>query len=93
MNKAKVNYIVDILLCISFLLVAVTGVIKLRFIMDALGLTWSTGPMPTLSFIHDWSGVIMAILVVVHIALNWRWLVCMTRAMLGKHDAKVCKGL
>ena len=29
MNKAKVNYVIDILLAISFILVAVTGILKL----------------------------------------------------------------
>jgi len=93
MNKAKANYIVDILLCISFLFVGITGIIKVRAVMDFLGLSWSTAPMPTLSTIHDWFGVIMVILVFIHIILNWKWLVCMTKAMLGKHDAKVCEGL
>ena len=93
MNKAKANYVVDILLSISFILVAVTGILKLKIVMELLGFQWGQPPMPTMSFIHDWSGVIMVILVLIHIALNWKWLVCMTKAMFGKHDAKVCDTL
>ncbi len=93
MNKAKANYIVDVLLCISFLLVAITGILKLKIVMDYLGWNWNTAPVPTLSTIHDWSGVIMTILVVIHIALNWKWLVCMTKAIFGKEDAKTCEAL
>tara|TARA_Y100000310_G_C20665853_1_gene807430 strand:- start:596 stop:961 length:366 start_codon:yes stop_codon:yes gene_type:complete len=92
-NKAKVNYVIDIFLLISFVGVAITGVIKVSVVMDFLGLSWGQAPMPLLSTIHDWSGVIMVILVAIHIALNWKWLACMTKAMFGKHDAKVCDAI
>jgi cytochrome b subunit of formate dehydrogenase len=33
--------------------------------------------------VHKYAGLALTVLVVVHLALHWRWLVTMTRRMLG----------
>ena len=39
--------------------------------------------------IHDWSGLIMGILVLVHIVLHWKWIVSMTKSFFkGKKQTK-----
>jgi len=74
MNKAKLNYFVDLLLLISFLLVAITGILKYPGWFNHLVLPWRT-----LSKIHDWSGVTIVLLVMVHLFLHWKWIVFMTK--------------
>ena len=40
-----------------------------------------------ISMLHDWSGLIMGLLVIIHLALHWRWIVSMTKNMF-KRDKK-----
>ena len=74
MNRAKLNYWVDVGLLISFILCFFTGIMKIpafalhRFIQ-----------MRVYTIIHDFSGVIIGLLVFVHLILHWRWLVVMTK--------------
>ena len=78
MNKAKLNYFVDLLLAVSFLLVVVTGILKFPgwFKLDL--------PWRLINNIHDWSGLIMAFLVFVHLILHWKWIVSMTNKIFGR---------
>jgi hypothetical protein len=82
MNKAKLNYFIDLLLAVAFILVAITGILKFPGWFGYLQLPWRT-----LSKIHDWSGITMAVLVLVHLVLHWNWIVSMTKSMFkGKKE-------
>lgn len=86
-NKARINYYVDILIGISFIVVALSGVILFftgsggyqggrnpRYAQEVLGvsrLLWQD--------LHDWSGIAMMGGVLLHLVLHWKWIVCMTR--------------
>lgn len=84
MQKAKINYIVDVLLGISFLMVSITGIIKFPRIIRYIGLRHKDIPIGTISSIHDWSGLIMVMLVLVHLILHFNWIVCMTKNIFFK---------
>jgi protein-S-isoprenylcysteine O-methyltransferase Ste14 len=83
MVKPIINYIIDFLMTISFIVTAITGLIIFFFLPSGvkqgsyqtfLGIikgTWSS--------IHDWSGIIFIILVVLHFVLHWNWLINMTK--------------
>ncbi|MEA3414396.1 MAG: DUF4405 domain-containing protein [Nanoarchaeota archaeon] len=83
MAKAKVNYFVDLLLTLSGLLTITSGLVMFiasklgnsgRFVALFLGLTkqvWFK--------IHQLSGIAMAILVILHFILHWKWIVAMTK--------------
>lgn len=79
MNKPFVKYFVDIGLAISFVLVFITGIVKMpwlvRFFIE------SGWPMLTLAIIHDWSGLFMGILVLIHLILNWDFITAMTKRL------------
>lgn len=84
MNKAKINYAVSMILIVSFLAVFITGIIKFPGLyLHRYGL-----PMRDITFIHDWSGVLMGILTIVHVLLNRKWIVCMTKAMMKKKGSE-----
>ena len=83
-NKAKMNYVIDVALGISFLLVLATGVIKFPGLVQMLGISRGSLPISQMSTIHDWSGLIMGLLVLVHLILHWRWIVCMTKSFFRK---------
>lgn len=77
MNKAKLNYLVDLLLFVSFFLVSVTGLMLFpgrRSRTDMVAL-------------HDWSGILLIVLAIVHFALHWKWIVSMTRSFFKRKKA------
>jgi hypothetical protein len=88
MNKTKLNYIVDVVLGLSFLAAAITGLVLFFFLpggvrqgrlQEFLGVikeTWSG--------VHTWAGIAMIVLSVVHLILHWNWIMCMTKSLLKK---------
>ena len=85
MKKQVIKYLVDVGLLISFLLVTLTGVFKFPGIREHLGGLYAIIPRGPMSLIHDWSGVVMAGLVLIHLILNWGWIKSMTRLIIRKH--------
>lgn len=88
MNKPIVNYVVDALMAVSFVVTAVSGVVMFFFLPDQVrgggfnqffGITKSTWKV-----YHDWSGLLMIILVLIHLILHWNWMVCMTKSFFKK---------
>jgi cytochrome b subunit of formate dehydrogenase len=85
-NKARINYYVDIIIGISFILVAISGVILFfagsggyqggrnpRYAQEVFGvsrLLWKD--------LHNWGGIAMLGGVFLHLVLHWKWFVCMT---------------
>jgi hypothetical protein len=85
MNKAKLNLMLDAVIGLAFAISAATGVAFMAmgdggyqggrnagFSTSLLGLartTWSD--------LHTWASLVMVAGVVVHLALHWRWIVCM----------------
>lgn len=84
MNKSKLNYIVDFLALISFVITAVSGVV-LKVMPGGVrqgGLQEFFGIQKTVWLeIHDWAGILMIILVLIHLILHWNWFVCVTKNM------------
>ncbi len=91
MNKTLLNYIIDAGLAVTFLSVSLTGILKFPRLLPALGIQHRSLPMYQISAIHDWSGIIMAALVLIHLALHWNWRVCMTKSFLKKGKEKKCE--
>ncbi|UCF98860.1 MAG: DUF4405 domain-containing protein [Spirochaetaceae bacterium] len=87
-NKARINYYVDIIIAISFVLVAVSGMILFfagsgggyqggrnpRYAQEILGVSRQMWKN-----LHDWGGIVMLGGVFLHLVLHWKWIVCMTR--------------
>ena len=83
-RTVKMKYIVDIGLLISFLACFATGILKLPgFIQFFHRLSFSL-PMDQLTVLHDRSGVLLGLFAVIHLYLNWKWLVSVTRKIVGK---------
>jgi biotin transporter BioY len=90
MNKAKLNYLLDIVIGLAFLLSGATGVAFLLmgsggyqggrnhdFATALFGVSRATW-----SDLHTWASLVMIVGVIVHLALHWRWIVCLTKRML-----------
>ncbi|MGD1993752.1 MAG: DUF4405 domain-containing protein [Anaerolineae bacterium] len=90
MSKTRLNYALDAMIGLAFLLSAVTGLTFLAmgsggyqggrnpgFQTALLGISRSTW-----SDLHLWTSVVMITGVLVHLALHWRWIVCVTKQLL-----------
>lgn len=85
MNKTILNYWIDVGLAISFFICFITGLIKWPGLIKLIGVsTYRTLSFSNISMLHDWSGLIMGLLVLVHLVLHWGWIVVMTKRIFGK---------
>lgn len=86
MDETKVNYWIDVGLLIAFLGVTVTGILKLHAVMGWLGWAWQDPLVQTMSTIHDWSGIVLAALVLVHLIVHHDWIKCVTQDICTKEE-------
>ena len=89
-NKLKkTNYLIDVALFFSFLIVFFTGLIKWRLLMDFLGVTYLYFilPMGSIRIWHEWSSIVMSLLVWIHLILHWKWIINTTRKIFKKSNS------
>lgn len=84
MEKTKINYLVDVGMAIVFVLTAFTGIIKFRALWVLLGIDQKALFFTNIHVIHDWSGILLAVFVLLHLILHFKWIVCMTKSFLKK---------
>jgi len=88
MVTPKTNYVVDFLMTLSFIVTAITGLIIFFFLPSGVrqGSTQTfLGIIKgTWSFVHDWSGIIFIILVILHLILHWNWVIAITKNIFTK---------
>lgn len=92
MNKLKLNYIVDFLMFISFLITGVSGIVASVFVPGGhpqagkqlfLGISrhvWMD--------VHGFAGYTFIILVFVHLILHWNWISQMTKNLFKSNQNK-----
>jgi hypothetical protein len=84
MDKNKIKYVVDIVQLICFITVFITGIIKFPGFLEYFQISSRSIPMNQIKLIHDWSGIIMGILILTHFILNWKWITIMTKRIFSK---------
>lgn len=85
MDKIKLNYWIDVAMFFSFLVCSLTGLFKFPALVRFFGLAHKNFPMKLISGFHDWSGLILLILVLFHVILHWKWMTCMTKKFFTKN--------
>jgi cytochrome b subunit of formate dehydrogenase len=88
-NKAKINYVVDLIIAVGFILSLFSGIVLL--FASQGGYMGGRNPefsrqllffeRPVLKELHNWSSIIMALGVLGHLVLHWNWIVCMTKSI------------
>ena len=87
MNRTKLNYWIDVGLAISFFTCFYTGLIKWPGLIRIVGTSaYSVLHVRNISLLHDWSGLIMSLLVLAHLVLNWKWMVMVTKKVFKKTE-------
>lgn len=93
MNKPIINYFIDIGLGISFVLVAATGIMKFPGLVRTFRFVYNIIPAYYISRIHNLSGIIMTIFVLIHLILHLNWIVSMTKNIFNFKKTKKRKKL
>ena len=96
-NTVKINYVVDLVIGIGFLLAAVSGIVLLFAGSGGAGAGGYQGgrnarytsealllSRHAWNDLHTWSSIIMIAGVLGHLILHWNWIVCMTRNLFAK---------
>lgn len=83
-KKLKLKYWVDILMGLSFIIVAITGIMKWSGTLKQLAFQRESRHLVTL--IHDYTGLLMILLVLIHLILNWKWIISMTKNVFSKKN-------
>jgi len=90
MNKSKINYIVDSLMLLSFLATSITGGIIFFFLPSGVKQgrfqEFMGVEKQIFSLVHDWAGLLLIILVIVHFLLHWGWFTIMTKNLWQKDE-------
>jgi cytochrome b subunit of formate dehydrogenase len=84
MDRNKIKLWVDIGMAISFLAVALTGISKFPGLSVKFSWLFNIINFRLISRIHDWSGILMALFVLIHLILNWAWIKSMLSCTFGK---------
>ncbi len=89
-SRAKVNLAINVVVALSFLTTAITGIYFLYVspggFQGGRNSSWDPGLLfnrTTWDLIHTWAGVIFILAAVVHFAIHWRWVVKVTKRLLG----------
>jgi hypothetical protein len=90
MNKARLNYLLDAMIGLAFVVSSATGMAFL--LMGSGGYQGGRNPdfgtallglsRQTWSDLHTWASLVMIAGVVVHFLLHWKWIVCITKQMM-----------
>jgi len=93
MEKAKVKFVVDLLMFLDFLVLAISGFV-LWLVLKHNGFTFRESfifPRWQWLTIHDWTAVILVVLILVHLILNWIWIKCMLLGFFRSNKKDKCK--
>ena len=85
MKRYFLNYIIDIGLIITFIMSFATGVFKFPAITPYMTEIYRIFPVPIMNLVHDWAGLIMGILVLLHLVLHWGWIVAITKKIFKRN--------
>lgn len=77
LHASRLNLLVDVVLFVSTVTVMLSGLLISQVIGTALGL--SVSPAPVWVALHSVSADATIALLVVHLALHWRWVVSVSR--------------
>lgn len=84
-RSARINYLLNVLLFIDMTVVIFTGLMISEAVLPLVGIqTTRAGVWRPL---HDLSANLSLVLLGLHIALHWQWIVSMTRRVLGRPKA------
>ena len=58
---------------ICFTFSALTGILKFRELLRPLNIPYENLPIKQISILHDWAGVILVLLIIIHLIFQRAW--------------------
>jgi hypothetical protein len=93
MKRSLINYTVDVGMLISFVAVLFTGIVKFPMLLRMLAKRGVYLPSSEITIVHEWGGVMMALFIMLHLILHWKWLASSTKRFFtkksGVHNSKI----
>ncbi len=93
LNKQKLNYLVDLAMTTLFFGVAGTGFFMYFFIPSGVRkgryLMYMGITKATWVWVHSRFGILMAILIIIHLVLHWKWIVRTTKSFFRKEECEL----
>jgi len=77
----------DLAMGITFVISFVTGLLKFTVLLRLTGLNGLILPSAFISDLHDWSGILLGLLVFAHLFLNRKWIISVTRQVISRIPA------
>lgn len=86
-NSDKVKYFLNWTIFLFALTCLITGIIRFSsiFMFIALKIGISSNQIFLINFIHRWTGAAASGLILIHIILNWRWILKISRSFLKRN--------
>ena len=84
MKRNTLLYIVDVLLFVLSIIVVISGVIKFPGLLPLINIDPFSLPQAEITFLHDWIGIVLTGLTMVHIILNWKWIKAMSKKLIDR---------
>ena len=78
---SMIKYIIDVGMGISFFICLITGLMK--WPDKTLGRIIHSSEI---TIIHDYSGILLGLFVLIHLILNWKWIKNMTKKVFSKNS-------
>jgi hypothetical protein len=89
MDRNFIRWSLDVIMAVAFTLSFVTGMLKFTLLLRMTGLGRIILPSAGISDLHDWSSVLLGVLVFVHLYLNRAEIMAMTKKVIaGKMSGK-----
>lgn len=84
---SKIKYFLNWAIFLFGLICLITGIIRFSniFLFIALNTGINSNQVFMINFIHRWSGMVASGLILIHIILNWRWILKISRSFLKKY--------
>jgi hypothetical protein len=82
MDRKILKWSLDLAMGITFVICFVTGLLKFTLLLRLTGLNGLILPSAFISDLHDWSGILLGLLVFIHLFLNRSWIISMTRQVI-----------
>jgi hypothetical protein len=70
---SRLNYLVDLVLLLAFVMVMLSGILISRSVLAVLGIQIAASP--SWRFLHSTSANLVLLMVALHFALHWKWVV------------------
>jgi hypothetical protein len=83
MDRKILRWSVDLAMGMVFMICFVTGLLKFTLLLRLTGLNGLVLPSALISDLHDWSGLLLGLLVFTHLFLNRGWIISTARQVTG----------